>query len=164
MVLGGLVLVVVAGMLCSTCIRWQSACGCFPCCRPEKDDEEDGLSDLVRTMTNTPSPSRATSIRSGIQGNMMMSNSQHDSLERRSTLLATSPNQSPFLHTATNVEGSVFGSSMGKMFPNGPLQVQNAVEGDIPADTEVATQIGIGPRHLGVEGESDPVDVYRPDH
>ena len=84
---------------------------------------------------------------------MGLTNSQHASLERRSSLFATAPQQSPYLHSASNVDGSVFGSTMGKMYAGGPLQVKNAVEGDIPTETD-SIHASIGPRHLGVEGKS----------
>lgn len=85
-------------------------------------------------------------------GEMGLTNSQHGSLERRPSLFATAPSQSPYLHSH-NVDGSVFGSTMGKMYAGGPLQVKNAVEGDIPKETD-SIHASIGPRHLGVEGRS----------
>lgn len=170
MVLGALVLVAVAATLCSTFVRWRDTCGCLPCCRPEREDEEDGLSDLVRSFDHDRPPttmaplSRVSSMRSSMRDReMVMSTSQHASIERRASLLATSPGQAALLHSTNHVDGNgtVFdGSTTGQYFP-GPLRVKNAVEGDMQSEAGAETvreqqqhvAAGLGPRHLGVEGK-----------
>lgn len=159
MVLGSLVIVAVAATLFSTCFRWRDSCGCLPCCRPERDDEEDGLSDLVRSFdlerTSTAGLSRASSMRRPPP----MMDARQMSLQQRSNLFANSPSQAGFLHTTSGVEGSIFESEDEKTMTDhlyggaGPLEIKNAVEGDIPGENE-STHAGIGPRHLGVEGKS----------
>jgi hypothetical protein len=162
MVLGSLVIVAVAATLFSTFFRWKDSCGCLPCCRPDRDDDddEDGLSDLVRSFdlerTSTAGMSRASSMRRPPP----MMDARQRSLQNRSTLFANSPSQAGFLHTTSGVEGSIFESDDGKNATDhlygghgqGGLEIKNAVEGDIPGENE--SLHGIGPRHLGVEGES----------
>lgn len=159
MVLGSLVIVAVAATLFSTFFRWRNSCGCLPCCRPDTEDDEDGLSDLVRSFdlerTSTAGLSRASSMRRPPP----MMDARQVSLQRRSSLFANSPSQAGFLHTTSGVEGSIFESedektSTEQLYGGGqrPLEIKNAVEGDIPGEND--SLAGIGPRHLGVEGES----------
>jgi hypothetical protein len=170
MVLGSLVIVAVAATLFSTFFRWRNSCGCLPCCRPDIDDDEDGLSDLVRSFdlerTSTAGMSRASSMRRPPP----LMDARQVSLQNRSTLFANSPSQAGFLHTTSGVEGSIFESEDEKATTDhlygghgGGLEVRNAVEGDIPragdvdgegdAEGDGDSHAGIGPRHLGVEGE-----------
>jgi hypothetical protein len=87
-----------------------------------------------------------------------MMDARQVSLQQRSSLFANSPSQAGFLHTQSGVEGSVFESDDEKSRTDhlyggaGPLEIKNAVEGDIPGETE--SHAGIGPRHLGVQGRS----------
>jgi hypothetical protein len=88
-----------------------------------------------------------------------MMDARQMSLQQRSNLFANSPSQAGFLHTTSGVEGSIFESEDEKTMTDhlyggaGPLEIKNAVEGDIPGENE-STHAGIGPRHLGVEGKS----------
>lgn len=92
-----------------------------------------------------------------------MMDARQRSLQNRSTLFANSPSQAGFLHTTSGVEGSIFESEDEKTSTDhlygghgqGGLEIKNAVEGDIPGENE--SLHGIGPRHLGVEGESNEV-------
>jgi hypothetical protein len=159
MVLGSLVIVAVAATLFSTFFRWRNSCGCLPCCRPDPEDDEDGLSDLVRSFDLERTSTAGLSRQSSMRRPPPMMDARQVSLQRRSSLFANSPSQAGFLHTTSGVEGSIFESedekaSTGHLYGGAqrPLEVKNAVEGDIPGEND--SLAGIGPRHLGVEGKS----------
>lgn len=178
-VLGSLVVVALTATACSTLLRARTGRSCFgvpcfPCCRKDIDEDE-GFEDLVGDYDLDPfrTISRASSRRSQQElendvspSGMRGVNSHQAGLRTRSSLLASEPSQAGFLHSKTGAGESIFdlpvigpdekGLTEHLFGATGPLEVRNAVEGDIP-DTdgrELGTMRMSGPRFLGVDGKS----------
>ena len=116
-------------------------------------DDEDGLSDIVRSFNASKSPSRASSMRSYRSGRLH-TEAPAASLQRRSSTFATDPNQSPFLHSGTAFE------SWRGFEDTGPASTIVREEGDAPS-----MMVGLaehspalaGPAHL--YGMAGPLEV-----
>ncbi|ORY35428.1 hypothetical protein BCR39DRAFT_585063 [Naematelia encephala] len=159
LILGALLLLAIL----ATIFSWMVRHSCFPCCRPEVDDE--GLNDLVQSFHP---PSRSSTIR-----RMSLSEKTFDetALGRRSSLFATE-GKSPFLHSGTSELGegdfglpmmaglSGFGGGGSIKVPTpahlygetGPLEVRNAMPGEVEGEDEERGPMHGTPRFLGVDG------------
>lgn len=147
LVLGSLVAVAILATSLSWIFRY-CGCGCAPCGRRKSQIDDDGLSEFVQSLHSQP-PSRSSTLLRSSNGVLIDEFDPEMAMNKRSTMLATNPSQSPFLHAGSNWDGQGY-PHQSMMMPSGtaapsinmpapahlfgvtgPLEVRNAMPGEM---------------------------------